>query len=114
MTRFGWLVVLGVGLAAMLVAAVLGVVGMSAWRALFVGLNVATMLSYGYDKLLARAGARRVPELALHLLSVCGGTPGAFVGALLFHHKTRDFRFKLIFLAIAIVQAIILLALTRL
>jgi uncharacterized membrane protein YsdA (DUF1294 family) len=92
-------------------ALALGAAGMSALRALFAGINVATMLCYGYDKLLARAGLQRVPELALHVLAVCGGTPGALVGQILFRHKTRDVRFRLIFLAIAAVQVVVLLAL---
>jgi uncharacterized membrane protein YsdA (DUF1294 family) len=110
MTRFGWAVVLAIGVGTAVIALALGAAGMSALRALFVGINVATMLCYGYDKLLARAGLQRVPELALHVLAVCGGTPGALVGQILFRHKTRDLRFRLIFLAIAAVQAVVLLA----
>ncbi|MEI6394521.1 MAG: DUF1294 domain-containing protein [Verrucomicrobiota bacterium] len=114
MTRFGWMVLLAVGGAALVLALALGAIGLSALRALFVGVNLATMLCYGYDKLRARAGMERVPELALHLLAVGGGTPGAFAGQLLFRHKTRDVRFRVIFFAIAAVQVVVLLAFTRL
>lgn len=36
-------------------------------RALFVGVNVATMLCYGYDKHLARAGRQRVSGSVLQV-----------------------------------------------
>jgi uncharacterized membrane protein YsdA (DUF1294 family) len=113
MTRFGWTVILGTGVAAVVIALPLVMVGMSTLRALFLSLNLATMLCYGYDKLLARAGMRRVPELALHVLSICGGTPGAFVGQILFHHKTRDLRFRLMFMAITAIQGIVLFAIAH-
>jgi len=51
-----------------------------------------------------------VPELALLLLAVCGSAAGALVGQILFRHKTRDVQFRLIFLAIAAVQVVVLLA----
>ena len=109
MMPFGWRVVLAAGLVAVVIALALAAFGLPALRAVFVGVNLATVLGYGYDKLLARAGMQRVPELALHLLAVCGGTPGALVGQVLFRHKTRDLRFRLVFLAILAVQVILLL-----
>jgi uncharacterized membrane protein YsdA (DUF1294 family) len=114
MTRFGGMVVLAaIGLAAV-VGLLLVFAGLSALRAMFVGVNVATMLCYGYDKYVAQARGRRVPEAALHILAAAGGTPGAFVGQLLFQHKTRDRRFRVVFFAIAAVQVVALLAIARL
>jgi uncharacterized membrane protein YsdA (DUF1294 family) len=110
MTRFGLRIILAAGVVAIVIALALEAAGLSGLRPIFVGINLATMLSYGYDKLLARTGIQRVPELALHILAACGGTPGAFIGQMLFHHKTRDLRFRLIFWGIAIVQAIVLFA----
>ena len=109
MTRFGWQVLVGVALGAFVMALVLGALGLSAMRSLLLGWNVATLLAYGYDKLLARSGQERVPELALHLLSLCGGSPGAFVGMVLFRHKTRDQGFRLLFFAIVALQVLVLL-----
>ena len=43
MTRFGWMVLLAVGGAALVLALALGAIGLSALRALFVGVNLATM-----------------------------------------------------------------------
>lgn len=54
MTRFGWTAILVTTGSAALSGLALGLVGMSVARSMFVGLNVATMLCYGYDKGLAR------------------------------------------------------------
>jgi len=94
---------------AVIIGLALSLAGLSALRALFVGVNMATMLCYGYDKYLAQAGGRRVPEAALHILAAAGGTPGAFVGQLLFRHKTRDRQFRLVFWAIATIQLVVLI-----
>lgn len=110
MTRLGWSVVLAVGLVALAIAPAFSWAGMSAFRAVLLGLNLATMVAYGFDKLRARAGLERVPEFALHLLTLCGGTFGALAGQLMFRHKTRDTRFRLIFLAIAALQVLALFA----
>ena len=113
MPRFGWTVIF----VALCLAAALGLVlshaGLTLLRALFVGVNVATLLAYGYGKSAAQAGRQRVPEAALHLLAAAGGTPGAFVGQLLFRHKTSDRKFQWIFWSIAIVQVIVLLIIPR-
>ncbi len=74
---------------------------------------MTTMLCYGYDKYRARTGGRRVPEAVLHFMAAAGGTPGAFVGQLLFRHKTRDRQFRVVFFTIAAVQVVALLAYSR-
>lgn len=56
--------------------------------AVLIGTNTASLLLYGWDKLSARAGSVRVPEWALHLVSLAGGA-GAALGRLAFDHKTR-------------------------
>ena len=114
MTRFGWAAIVMVGGLAVLIGLVLALAGVTALRAVFVGVNVATMLAYGYDKYLARAGGRRVPEAALHVLAAAGGTPGALLGQLVFRHKTRDRRFRVILFTIAAVQVLVLLAIAGL
>lgn len=47
-----------------------------------------TFLTYGYDKAVAGAGPTRVPEIVLLGLALIGGTFGALLGMLVFHHKT--------------------------
>jgi len=110
MVRYGFAAIAAAGGLAVLVGLALALAGVTALRAVFVGVNVATMLCYGYDKYVAQTGGRRVPEAALHIMAAAGGTPGAFIGQLLFRHKTRDRRFRLVFWAIAAVQVVALLA----
>ena len=43
------------------------------------GVNIVTLLAYGYDKRQAIAGKGRVPEVVLHLAALLGGTPGALL-----------------------------------
>lgn len=60
-------------------------------------LSTVTLAAYGWDKLAARRGARRISEATLHLLALCGGWPGALAGQLLFRHKTRKPSFQACF-----------------
>ena len=84
--------------------------GLAPLRAYFVGVNLATLAFYGYDKQQAIRGGSRVPELLLHAMALAGGTPGALVGQILFRHKTQDSAFRAVFFAIAVLQAIVLAA----
>lgn len=68
------------------------------------GINVITFLFYGYDKRQAINNKGRIPELTLHLLALLGGTPGALLGQLSFRHKTKKLSFKIVFLAIVLIQ----------
>jgi uncharacterized membrane protein YsdA (DUF1294 family) len=113
MTRFGCVAIVAVGCLALLIGLVVTVAGLTALRAVFVGVNVTTILTYAYDKHAARAGGPRVPEAALHVMAGLGGTPGAFLGQLLFRHKTRDRRFHAVFWTIAAVQVVALLVYSR-
>ncbi len=85
---------------------------MSLAQAMFIGVNVVTLLCYGYDKYMARVGGWRVPEVVLHALAAVGGTPGAFVGQMLFRNKTRASQFRTVFFVIVIVQVFMLTVLT--
>lgn len=114
MTRFGYLVLVAAGFLTAALALVLGMAGMSFLHALLLGLNLATLLCYGCDKYFARVGGQRVPEAVLHILAAVGGTPGAFAGQVVFHHKTRDTQFRAVFFIIVALQVVALLALTRL
>ena len=55
--------------------------------------SVLTLLIYGWDKLLAVGGGRRIPERTLLFTSVIGGALGGLLGMLLFRHKTRRVKF---------------------
>jgi len=54
----------------------------------YAALGVSSFALYGLDKLQARRGGRRVPEMRLHLLALLGGFAGAYLGMRVFRHKT--------------------------
>ena len=94
--------------AIILIAAVSGLL----WRlqvslvyAFLIGISVITFVFYGYDKRRAVKNKSRVPEVILHMLALLGGTPGALLGQLLFRHKTKKLKFRIVFLAIVLLQA---------
>jgi uncharacterized membrane protein YsdA (DUF1294 family) len=63
----------------------------------FAVVSTATFFVYGADKAAARAGHRRVPEAALHALSLLGGWPGALAAQRHYRHKTRKQPFRAVF-----------------
>jgi uncharacterized membrane protein YsdA (DUF1294 family) len=52
-------------------------------------LSVITCILYGIDKLQAKSGGRRIPEAALHIISLAGGFAGGWAGRVVFRHKTQ-------------------------
>jgi uncharacterized membrane protein YsdA (DUF1294 family) len=56
--------------------------------------NLLTFLIYGGDKLAARKGWWRVPEVTLLLFGALGGWLGALAAQQLFRHKTQKQPFK--------------------
>lgn len=59
------------------------------------GINAITFALYGIDKLKSKKGWWRIPEKALLMLAIIGGSIGALCGMRLFHHKTKHKRFYL-------------------
>jgi len=55
--------------------------------------NVGLLLAMGLDKLAAKRGARRIPEMSLLLFAALGAAPGLWAGMILFHHKVSKPRF---------------------
>ena len=51
--------------------------------------NFIVFIVYGVDKGKAKKGAWRIPERVLLLLAVLGGSIGALLGMIIFHHKKR-------------------------
>jgi len=78
--------------------------GMALTYAYLLGASAATLLLYGYDKRQAVAGGTRVPEVALHIAALLGGSPGALAGQMLFRHKTRKRRFQIVFATVVLFQ----------
>jgi uncharacterized membrane protein YsdA (DUF1294 family) len=67
--------------------------GLSVIVAYVLGFGLITFLTYGYDKLQARRGGRRIPERALLALALIGGALGGWAGMLILRHKTQHTRF---------------------
>lgn len=68
-------------------------------------INIAAFAVFFYDKQMARAGKRRIPERTLFWLAGLGGSIGAWLGMQLFHHKTRHISFVVGIPAIFVLQA---------
>ena len=79
--------------------------GVNFLYAFLIGMSVIAFVFYAYDKRQAIKNRPRVPEVILHMLALLGGTPGAFLGQLAFIHKTKKLRFRIVFLAIVLLQA---------
>ena len=95
-------------IAIILIAAVSGLLWwmhVNAFYACLIGMSVIAFVFYGYDKRQAIRNRSRVPEVILHMLALLGVTPGAFLGQLVFRHKTKKLRFRIVFLAIVLLQA---------
>ena len=58
--------------------------------------NLFTFLLYGIDKRKAVHHKWRIPERVLILCAFLGGAAGALLGMLLFHHKTRKWKFRIL------------------
>jgi uncharacterized membrane protein YsdA (DUF1294 family) len=58
---------------------------------------------YGYDKAQAKIGGGRVPEIVLHIVTLIGGWPGAWIGRFVFRHKIR----KPVFLTVLIISTLL-------
>jgi uncharacterized membrane protein YsdA (DUF1294 family) len=67
--------------------------GISVLVAYVLGLGLITFLTYGFDKLQAIRGGRRVTEPALLALAVIGGALGGWAGMLIWRHKTTHASF---------------------
>ena len=70
----------------------------------FVACNLVAFIVYGWDKLRAGTGLRRVPEKTLLVLALVGGSLGALAGMKLFRHKTRKNSFIIWIILICLLQ----------
>ncbi len=75
------------------------------WVALYLILiSIITFIVFGADKQRARKKEWRIPEKVLFFLAIIGGSVGAILGMLIFHHKTRKWYFKIGMPVILIIQ----------
>ena len=77
-------------------------------------INLALFAVMGIDKARARRRKMRVPEAALYMLALAGGSVGGIFGMLAFRHKTRHASFYLGFPLILIAQVGLALLVIRL
>ncbi|MEZ4558981.1 MAG: DUF1294 domain-containing protein [Caldilineaceae bacterium] len=78
------------GGAAVIIVILLFVFGLSNWFWVWtVAWSVVSFVFYGYDKMQAKRGAWRVPEVVLLTLSLIGGFAGSALGMAVFRHKIR-------------------------
>ena len=67
-------------------------------------MNIAAFAAYGIDKYKAKNNKWRISESFLILLAVLGGSLGALLGMLIWHHKTRKPKFRIVpFLSVLLV-----------
>ena len=67
------------------------------WLAAWAAINLLTFALYARDKHAARTGQWRTPENTLHLLSLLGGWPAAWVAQRVLRHKTAKRSFQWVF-----------------
>ena len=61
---------------------------------ILLALNIITFIVYGIDKLKAKKGWWRIPEATLLLLAAIGGSIGAWLGMMVWRHKTQHLKFR--------------------
>ncbi len=71
-------------------------------------MNLAAFALMGIDKAKAKAGAWRIPEKTLFLVTALFGGLGGTAGMFYFRHKTKHWYFRLGFPALMVIQAALL------
>ncbi len=59
-------------------------------------INLITFILYGVDKLKAKKELRRISESTLLWTAFLGGSVGALLGMIVFHHKTNHLKFQIL------------------
>ena len=59
-------------------------------------INLIAFILYGADKAKAKRGAWRIPEAVLIGIAFLGGAAGAWLAMLIFRHKTRHVKFRIL------------------
>ena len=77
------------------------------WNYLFL-INVGSLALMGFDKLSAKAGSERVPEMWFLLISLAGGFVGVVLGMFAFHHKTSKTGFQIKIAAAAVLGTLVI------
>ena len=72
----------------------------------FIVMNFVTYGAFFIDKRAARRQVERIPEQALLMLSLAGGSVGAYYAMRRFRHKTKKSSFRALFGAVVVVQVV--------
>lgn len=75
---------------------------------ILVVMNLAAFALMGIDKVKAKAGAWRIPEKTLFLVTALFGGLGGTLGMTFFRHKTKHWYFKFGFPALLVIQVVLL------
>lgn len=67
--------------------------------------NVIVLMLYGIDKWKAKHDRWRIPEAKLLGSAFCLGGVGALLGMIVFHHKTKKWKFRILVPLAVILQA---------
>ena len=81
---------------------------LTAIAVILVVMNLAAFALMGIDKVKAKAGAWRIPEKTLFLVTALFGGLGGTLGMTFFRHKTKHWYFKFGFLALLVIQVALL------
>ena len=95
------------GVCTLVLAVLLGVGGLALVPSYLVAVNLVTVGFFFFDKGQAGSRGERVPEVVLLGLALAGGTPGAFLGQVVFRHKTRKTGFNAVLAMIGLVQLVV-------
>jgi len=69
-----------------------------------IAINFIAFVAFGFDKMRAEGGRRRIREATLLQFALLGGSPGAYAGRRAFRHKTRKQPFSNSLHTIALLQ----------
>jgi uncharacterized membrane protein YsdA (DUF1294 family) len=73
-----------------------------------ISINSVAFLTYGFDKNRAKTGRQRIPEFTLVSTVFMGGTIGAYLGRIVFRHKTSKKSFRVKFWIAVVIQIILI------
>ena len=72
-------------------------------------INIITFIIYGIDKYKSIKHKYRISEKTLIILAILGGSFGAFLGMITFHHKTQKKKFIILIPVILLIWVYILI-----
>ena len=75
--------------------------------------NLVGFALYGIDKAKSKGKGRRIPERTLLLVAAIGGALGCWLGMLLFRHKTKHVRFKVLVPLLTVVWVVAVVLVLR-